>query len=375
MSMQSLQLLPALQKLPAVDGRKRSARESIEDLIKTDPATRSAELAASVSFGMWGIWDQVNVDDTLAQAYATQYPGLAADHSLHQHLLDMTDQGPESVQGFINGLKGKVAGFNFAETLKDDGFTNVSIAPDPTQPGWDISAIGPDGQAVLWQVKTGAEEYAGQVMDAMRDNPFIDFAVSSEIFDRIAERSPELIDRLTEIGSTIELEGTVNEGLDILKSNLGIDVPDSIGDILPYAGAILAGARLVYGVIRTEQQFKAVDRTTRNKIHVIQTLTLMSRMGVTTVMSAVGGMGGSAIGTAVPIIGNAIGGITGTVAGVGMGMYLNRHLQPHMLNLALDITGLTNDDLFYFKNVIHIDQVALSFRQTSHALTAIPTSR
>ena len=51
-------------------------------------------------------------------------------------------------------------------------------------------------------------------------------------------------------------------------------------------------------------------------------------------------------------------------------MYLNRHLQPHMLNLALDITGLTTDDLFYFKNKPHIDQVGLSFRQTAGALAA-----
>ena len=46
-------------------------------------------------------------------------------------------------------------------------------------------------------------------------------------------------------------------------------------------------------------------------------------------------------------------------------MYLNRHLQPHMLSLALDITGLTNDDLVYFKNKPHIDQVAWSFRQVA----------
>ena len=33
-----------------------------------------------------------------------------------------------------------------------------------------------------------------------------------------------------------------------------------------------------------------------------------------------------------------------------MGMYLNKHLEPHMLDLALDITNLTRDDLFYYKN-------------------------
>ena len=55
-----------------------------------------------------------------------------------------------------------------------------------------------------------------------------------------------------------------------------------------------------------------------------------------------------------------------------MGMYLNKHLQPHMLNLALDITGLTNDDLFYYKNKTRIDNVALNFRKTAGELAATP---
>ena len=51
-------------------------------------------------------------------------------------------------------------------------------------------------------------------------------------------------------------------------------------------------------------------------------------------------------------------------------MYLNRHLQPHMLNLALNITGLTNDDLFYYKNKPRIDGVALNISQQARALAA-----
>ena len=47
---------------------------------------------------------------------------------------------------------------------------------------------------------------------------------------------------------------------------------------------------------------------------------------------------------------------------------LNRHLQPHMMDLALDITGLERDDLFYHKNKERIDVLALSFRNTAQAL-------
>ena len=58
-------------------------------------------------------------------------------------------------------------------------------------------------------------------------------------------------------------------------------------------------------------------------------------------------------------------------------MYLNKRLQPCMLNLALDITGLTHDDLFYYKDKPHIDSVVLSFRQNAgiKALHPNPISR
>ena len=169
---------------------------------------------------------------------------------------------------------------------------------------------------------------------------------------------------MTDIGS-YEFVGDAADALSTLSGNLGIDVPDGVVEIVPYAGAILAGARLVHSVLQTEKQFSAADRTTKNKVQVVQSLTLMSRMGVTTVLATVGGMGGTAAGSFIPFVGNLIGGIAGTVAGAGMGMYLNKHLEPHMLNLALDITDLTHDDLFYYKNKGRIDGTAASFRQTA----------
>ena len=133
----------------------------------------------------------------------------------------------------------------------------------------------------------------------------------------------------------------------------------------------MASARLIHSVLRTEREFKAADRTTRNKIQVVQTLTLMSRMGITTALATAGGTGGGALGSAVPGVGNLVGGIGGALVGAGIGMYLNRHLQPHMLNLALNITGLTNDDLFYYKNKARIDDVAVSFQERTNGLTAV----
>ena len=369
MTMQSTSLLPALQELPGGESAgRRSFRNIVTDLVNTDRTMYAAEGAAAASFGLWSIFDSINVDDNLTAAYEAAYPGLATDHSLYEHWQTVAERGPEAVEGFISGLKGKFAEFTAQGMLEERGLTDVVISDNPIQQIWDISALTERGEEILFQVKTGAADYAGEVIEAMEKAPGVDFLVSSEIYDRITERVPELVDRLTDIGSDYLRVEDIADGLGTLADNMGLDIPDGIGEILPYAGAILAGARLVYSVIKTEREFKAADRTTRNKIQVVQSLTVMSRMGVSAALATLGGMGGTMAGSVFPGAGNLIGGIAGTVAGAGMGMYLNKHLQPRMLNLALDITGLTHDDLFYYKNKTHIDQVALSFRETAEQL-------
>lgn len=371
--MQSTNLLPALQELPTepVAGRK-SIRELISGLVATDRTFHAAETASATSFGLWSIFDTINVDDSLNQAYQMAYPNLAADHSLHEHWLSMTGSGEQSMTGFISGIKGKLAEIQVANQLEQNGFTDVEIAASATEPIWDISAVNEFGETIFFQVKTGAESYANDVINALEATPGLDFHVSSELYHHISEAAPDLVDRITDIGFDYHLVEGIEDGLSTLSDNLGIDVPDGVGDIIPYAGAIIAGARLVYSVIKTEKEFKAADRTTKNKIQVVQSLTIMSRIGVTTALATAGSMGGGAVGSIIPGVGNLVGGIVGTLGGAGMGMYLNKHLQPHMLNLALDITGLTNDDLFYYKNKVRVDGVAVSYQNTSRELAALP---
>ena len=311
----------------------------------------------------------------LNQAYEMQYPGEYAQYSLAEKWQQISEGSNKSITGFISGLKGKVAEINFKESLEAQGYTNVTIFPNPTHPGLDISAISPDGHEEFFQVKTGEVSYANDVIPKMQDTPnlpYMDidsYVLNTEIYDRIAEQSPELIDQIPDIGADYELVNGINDGLETLSANQGFDLPDSVGEIVPYLGAIIIGTRLIYDAIKTEKEFSTADRTTKNKMQVVQALTTMSRFGISTVLSAIGGFGGGAAGTAIPGIGNLIGSIAGTVAGAGMGIYLNKHLQPHMLNLALNITGLTHDDLFYYKNKPHIDSVALYFRQNAGLLT------
>ncbi len=370
MSMESVNLLPSLLELPGeTSDEPKSRRELLDDLSRTDAAFHAADMTTANSFALWDIFDDINVDDNLQLAYKMQYPDEAARVSLHDKWLDLLAHGDANAQGLVNGIKGKLAELQTVEQFEQRGFENVAIAESATQPGWDISAVAPDGDPVLIQVKMGAESYANKAQNLMSENIDIDvWAVSHEMHGKLAETVPEHSDQLVDIGSNMELVSDVKDGLDTLSENMGIDIPDGIGDIVPYAAAIIASARLIYSVIQTEQQFKATDRTTRNKIQVVQTLTLMSRMGISTVLAVAGGKGGAIASSVVPGVGTLVGGVAGSLAGAGIGVYLNRHLQPRMLDIALDITGLTHDDLFYYKNRERVEELAESLQRMATAL-------
>ena len=197
-----------------------------------------------------------------------------------------------------------------------------------------------------------------------------------------------MVDRLTDVGLDFEIVEGIRDGLETLSANMGIDIPDGLVDFIPYAPAIKAVGLLAYNVVKTGREFSALERTEKIKVQVVQALTLMSRIGPRTLLSIVGGKVGAEVGgvaggmagTVAPGAGNAIGataggvigGLVGAFSGWRMGSKLNKYVQPRMLDLALNITGLTHDDLFYYKNKPRIDEVAVSFQTTARELAAAP---
>ena len=330
MPMQSTQLLPELSALPTTGaGWHGSFRESLNNLVDADRSIQGAEFAAAVSTSMWGVFSAVNIDDQLLGAYEVRWPGLASDSSLYE-LHQARLAGGEDVTWLHNGLKGKLAEFNAEEWLESKGYTEITFPGTEVNPGWDLRAIDPEGQETFISVKTGGEGYASDVAGDMEANSSLEFMVGSEVYDRIAQSHPELVDRIiADVGPDHALVEGIEDGLETLSSNLGIDVPDGLVDVIPYAAAVIAAVRLIYGALRTEREFKEVDRTERNKLQVVQALTLMSRMGVTTVLATVGGQGGAAVGgiagTAVPGVGNFIGGAAGGIGGSLLGAGVGPH--------------------------------------------------
>ena len=361
MGMKSLGLIPDLEKLPA-DHKHRSFRETIESIRGDEPALAAAEAVAAASIALWGIWDQVNVPDSLIQAYEAQYPGLAAEQSLVDQWRTVQADGPDAAKGFLSGLKGKLAEIRAAEMLEQEGYGDVNIARSPNQSTWDISAVNEAGEPVFFQVKTGTEGYADDVASDMVEAENVEFLVSSEIAAKITESDPAYADRMTDIGPDYEVVADVQDGLEMLADNQGLDIPDSIGEAIPYVGGVIVAGRLIHTVLKSEGEFKAADRTTKNRIHVVRTLTMMSRFGITTVLTSAGATGGSTLGAGLP---GAI--VGGTVGWIGS-LRLNKALRPHLLDLALNITQLTRDDLFYFKNKRRIDRAGLAFRERADEL-------
>lgn len=366
--------IPQLSALPAADtGSRLTPQEMQESLLKTGPAMKAIEASSAVSAGLWAIFDNINVDDTIFQAYVAAMPNQAADHSLHQHWQEILSQdNSAAAQGFINNLQGKLAEFQTQDLLEANGYSNVQIAASPNQPIWDISAIDQFGQEQLIQVKATTADQSSEIIDIMAENPDVGFVLTDEVAQRIAETAPEFTGQIVAtLGPLSDLTDSVIDNLGLLSDNLGLDVPDGLGDILPYATFIIAGFRLVYSALQNERKFRDQDRTTINKMHVITALTVGSRLGINAALAAAGGAAGTAAGSVIPFAGNLIGGLVGTAAGAGIGMYLNTHLQPYMLDLALDITDMTRDDLWYLNNQEPVDRLAGTFQQRAAGLDAL----
>ena len=129
-------------------------REIITGLANTDRACSAAEFATAVSSSMWGVLNDVNVDDRLLQAYVTRWPDMADGESLHEAVQTRLANG-EDINWLLSGLKGKLAEFNAEDWLESNGYTDISFPETEVNPVWDIRAIGSDGQETFFSVKTG----------------------------------------------------------------------------------------------------------------------------------------------------------------------------------------------------------------------------
>ncbi len=364
--MQSLSLLAELQKLPPAEGvAALDYDETVAHIQGMDRNHFSIEVSQATEEALEALFDARNVPDVLNDAFGRAFSSVAESNSLHERYQEMMEIGSGSVTGFVSNLKGKVAELKVESILEERNPSyDFELAGNPTQPGWDIRGTSPDGPDIFVQVKVGDQGYSYEVVDAMQDHPNFDFAVSSEIYDAIEESHPELLGRLIEISPAAELTELVKDGLDKLASNFGVDVPDGLGEALPYVAEVVLGIKLIWEIVKTERELGGVDLTDRSRVHGIRTLALASRFGINQVCMWAGGAAGTAAGSVVPGVGNIAGGLTGGLAGIGGGMMLNRLLQQRIEEVAIKLIGGDADDMFYLMNKVEVDQVGDSFAAT-----------
>ncbi len=369
--MESLELLRDLRKLPAAEGAAApdggDAMARIRSMDRGHFAIGVCEAtdeALEPLFEAQGAPEGMAAD--LADAHLRAFPRVAEEGiSVHDHYREVVSRGQQSAQGFVSNLKGKMAELRAEDMLEEQnpGY-DFELAPSATQAGWDLVGTSQEGPEILVQVKFGAAAYAGDVVGAMGAQPNYPFAVSTEVYGSIAESHPELVERLTDLGPAAELTESVEEGLASLASSFGVDVPDSLGEALPYVGDVILGLRLIWSMASSERELAGVDLSSRARVHGIRTLALAARFGISQVCVMAGGAGGTALGSVVPGAGNVAGGIGGSLAGAGVGMGLNRLLQPRIEEIAIGLVGGDADDVFYLMNKVEIDRIGESLAAT-----------
>ena len=370
MSMQSLSLLPELRRLLSAEGA---------DILEVDETTArirgmdrdlfAIEVSQAAEEALETLFDARNVDDALNEAFRRSFSSVAERNSLHERFEEMMERGASSATGFVSNLKGKVAELKVEPTLEErfPGY-DFELAESATQPGWDLIGKSADGPDIFVQVKTGSANYASEAVDAMQARPNVSFAVSSEIYDRIAQVHPELLERIVrDLGPAAELTEDVKDGLDKLAGNMGIDVPNSIGGALPFVGEVVLGIKLIWDILKTERELTDVDLADRTRVHGIRALALGSRFGINHVCMWAGGAAGTAAGSMMPGLGNIGGGLVGALGGLGGGIALNRLLEPRIEEVATKLVGGDTDDMFYLMNRVEIDELGRSFASTQVA--------
>ncbi|MDE2941389.1 MAG: hypothetical protein OXP10_03460 [Chloroflexota bacterium] len=296
--MESTSLLEDLRALPISDDAAGYSHETaVSKLRGTDKDTFALGVAEAAEEAMDALFEgrEVPNSDLLNEAYRLAFTEDSQTTSLADYFAEISERGERSVIGFVSSLKGKVAELESVRQLEEmhPGY-KFEIPANPNQPVYDLIGRGPEGtEDIFVQVKAGGLGYAGDVMERMEEAPgHVQFAVSSELYDKLMEVDPDSAGRLVDTGIEIgEFTEDIKSGLGTLASNSGIDVPDSIGELLPYVGDIVLGIRLISQMVSTEGELRGVEVTERSRIHAIRALTMMSRFGVTQVCAWAGGRG------------------------------------------------------------------------------------
>jgi hypothetical protein len=350
-----------IKQLKSLGGR--SKRYNLRDLVDTIERQRKDSVAIEVGIateiGLLAAFGYLNVNDDLFKAYEAAYPNLSESTSLYEKALEEAGSAnPAELSGLVSGIKGKLYEQNLETKLEEiyPGW-DFQIAQNVNQPGWDLIGIAPDGNVMPVQVKMGGEGYAGEVHERMLDNPDILFVTTTEIQEKILEKSPELASQfITTDISNSEFSSEVTDGVSQLVANAGLDMPDSMGDFMPYVGEVFAAIQLHEELKQVNFDYAQISDFDKRKIKALRAIHVAGKFAAFSGGSALG----AALGTFVfPGVGTIIGGI----GGFAIMKLLKRDIVSELDRIAKDLLNLNTDNIYYENKKSAINYLALLMRR------------
>jgi hypothetical protein len=124
------------------------------------------------------------ISHEIIQAFEKAYPQESLKYSFSEKVQSLSN---DELPGFISGIKGKLFEIKYVDYLNDknlpEGFT-AQLATSPTQSGWDIKIIDPDGE-IADQMQAKATDSIGYVKRALEEYPEIDIVTTDEVYSQL----------------------------------------------------------------------------------------------------------------------------------------------------------------------------------------------
>jgi len=191
---------------------------------------------------------------------------------VRQILLERLEDGPASVVGMINKIKGQVGENWFVEQAQALG-QNARLAELGNQEGWDVAVQQADGVTRYVQVKmykdpNGIVEQIrnveaklrspGRITDGNQAVEKIDFAIPVDTVEPVRRRVEELgIDV-----QLIPMTGSVREAGDVVQSGFDHVGPEALEHLFGQLFGAAVGAAAMHGLIQSFQVYKGAKSAT-----------------------------------------------------------------------------------------------------------------
>lgn len=302
------------------------------------------------------IFDIRNIPDDFFEAYSKSFTNSSIN--LFEHFAQILEnESTSSTIGFVSNLKGKLFELRAIEELVGEyPELTLNIAEKANQPIWDIIGSSIDGTVEYFQVKIGTPSYLAQIAERIEDNPDLKFILSNELFEKACEKFPNLKSNFVNVDiSNEELTNEVFDKLDVLIENFGIDVPDEIGELIPYIGEIALGIKLILELKNNKSELKYANVEFRNRVAIVRTIAILSKFGIKTIIGLACGAIGAPAGPLVSLV--------ASLGGIGVSSKVIKEVEPDFILIIYKILCIDEMDLYYFKNKSDIDLIGFKFSQ------------